>query len=293
MSTRQPFSNITHQHLTDSSVEQSPKYASKKITRRRRRRQRQVIQSESSDSDDIDDTEENYFLQQQRVQVKTPLEKQQKKKKNRTKNRRQPRGADIFSPVKRPELPASDMSPGMMIRLAVCKKDLDSLKNMLIMNPSLVHDTSEVGENGAIEAGLTVLHVACQLGLDCCVELILKLSPTVDVNVQTESGSTALHYACSQGHATCVDLLICAGAKIHLKDILNQTPKEVAENSLMGDWDTCVELIEEEKTRIGFKALQIFSTVAVVTGLCYGLYYYLTTADNTHSSTDDSNEKNE
>jgi ankyrin repeat protein len=100
------------------------------------------------------------------------------------------------------------------------------------------------------------------------------------VNAQTEGGSTALHCACSQGAATCVELLISAGAKIHLTNILNQTPSDVCRDSLSGDYQACQQLIETERQRIGMVFMKTSTGILAVTGLCYGLYYFLTTTND-------------
>jgi len=269
---RVPFAEL------NSTSEQSPLQRRKKKRRTRRRRQKpkQLVVQDGSDSDS--NNEENQYLHSQRQHVKTPLSKQHAQK-SRTRDRRQPRGEDIFSPAKREQM-VPNSPPGVLLRSAVCNKDYDGLKKMLVETPALVHDVSEIGENGSPEAGLTVLHVACQLGFDNCTELILRLCPTIDVNVRTESGSTALHYACSQGAATCVELLISAGAKIHLKNILNQTPSDVCRDSLSGDYQACQQLIEIERQRVGMVFLKMSAGVFAVTGLCYGLYYFLTTTTN-------------
>ena len=68
---------------------------------------------------------------------------------------------------------------------------------MLQKDPNLLDDVSEIGENGAIESGLTVLHVACMQGHEECTELIIRLHPniTASINAKAESGRTALHFA--------------------------------------------------------------------------------------------------
>jgi hypothetical protein len=155
----------------------------------------------------------------------------------------------------KPALPRTTLSAGETARQAVCKGDVATLTKLLTADPELVHDCSEIGELGSIEAGLTVLHVACQLGSAECTELILNFEP--NVNAQTEGGSTALHNACSQGHATCVELLLSAGAKINLRDIMDQTAKQVAEYSARGNWVACFQLIQQEEERFGWKVLKV------------------------------------
>ena len=159
---------------------------------------------------------------------------------------------------------------------AVHDRDYHCVKKMLTENPSLAHEVFQIMG----EAGTTLLHYACSLGLPVCTELILRLVPNIAVNVQTEGGSTALHCACSQGAATCVELLISAGAKIHLTNILNQTPSDVCRDSLSGDYQACQQLIETERQRVGMVFMKTSTGILAVTGLCYGLYYFLTTTND-------------
>jgi hypothetical protein len=74
-----------------------------------------------------------------------------------------------------------------------------------------------------------------------------------------------------------VELLISAGAKIHLTNILNQTPSDVCRDSLSGDYQACQQLIETERQRVGMVFMKTSTGILAVTGLCYGLYYFLTT----------------
>ena len=156
---------------------------------------------------------------------------------------------------------------------AVHDRDYHCVKKMLTENPSLAHEVFQIMG----KAGMTLLHYSCSLGLPVCTELILRLVPNIAVNAQTEGGSTALHCACSQGAATCVELLISAGAKIHLTNILNQTPSDVCRDSLSGDYQACQQLIETERQRVGMVFMKTSTGILAVTGLCYGLYYFLTT----------------
>ena len=235
-------------------------------TKKHRRRARQRKQNFSSSEDDNSDqeSEENY-LRQQRVHHKTPISKKTKK----TTKRRKRTMRESFSPVKPPSPLSINVSQGVVARLAVINNDIKGLQEMLLDEPSLVDDVSEQGENGAVEAGWTMLHVACQLGHDECTELILLSSP--NINAKTEAGSTPLHFACSQGHATCVKLLLDAGAKYHFKDIMDQTPKDNAQMAALGDCDVCVELIEEAEEEFNFAVLKVgagvIGTIAIITGL--------------------------
>ena len=159
---------------------------------------------------------------------------------------------------------------------AISMKNHHCVKKMLTENPSLAHEVFQIRG----EAGVTLLHYACSLGFAICTELILRLVPNIAVNVQTKRGNTALHCACSQGSATCVELLISAGAKIHLKNILNQTPNDVCRDSLSGDYQACQQLIETERQRVGMIFLKTSAGILAVTGLCYGLYHFLTTTND-------------
>ena len=87
-----------------------------------------------------------------------------------------------------------------------------------------------------------------------------------------------------------MELLISAGAKIHLKNILNQTPSDVCRDSLSGDYQACQQLIEIERQRVGMVFLKMSAGVFAVTGVCYGLYYFLT---STNDPTDGGKNKNE
>ena len=127
-----------------------------------------------------------------------------------------------------------------------------------------------------------MLHVAAQLGYDRCIELILYYCP--DINAQTEGGSTPLHYACSQGHATCVKLLLDAGAKVHLCDIMDQTAKDVAQLSAKNDWDTCVQLIDEEEVRFGMKVIKVAGGAALGVSIVAALAWWFRRRSRTNSS---------
>ena len=129
------------------------------------------------------------------------------------------------------------------------------MERLLRKDPSLVNDAAALGEHGAVESGLTALHVACQLGHDECVGLLILRQ--ANVNMQTEGGNTPLHFACAEGYSGCVDQLIKAGAKTHLKDILDQTPKDVAKLACKRQWDVCVDQIEAEEVRFGFQVLKL------------------------------------
>ena len=164
-------------------------------------------------------------------------------------------------------------SLGFQLRTATINNKVHELEKILRKNPALVNDAAELGEHGAVESGLTSLHIACQLGFDECVGLLIFHK--ANVNAQTEGGNTPLHFACSEGHSSCVDQLITAGAKTHMMDILDQTPKDVAKLACKHDWEKCVNLIEEDEVRFGFKVIKIVSSVvALAVGGLVGFWYW-------------------
>ena len=269
-SIRQPFKELgrfpTVDDLpaTDISTEQPPK---RRRSRRQRKKQRVVVESSS---DEENHAEENDFLNQQRLHVKTPISKATKSTRQQRRSRR---AAESSSPVKPPSPLSINVSVGVMSRLAVIKNDVQGLKDMLLEDSSLVDDCAEAGENGAPDAGWTMLHVASSVGNATCVEIIIQCSP--DLNARTEGGSTALHFACQGGHSTCVELLVNAGAQYHLKDILDETPKDVAKGAAQADWAICVEIIEEAEVAFGVKIFKIGGGVVGAVALFTGLYFWL------------------
>jgi len=258
-----------------------PARRKKKLRSQRRQRKQPVVRTvSSSDEDDGSHQEENDYFRSERIKQKTPSPRNQQKQTK--KERYQQRGSDTeaFSPTpsKRMELSTSvdDLSllaPGVLARLAVCNNDIHGLKKMLQEDPTLLNDVAEVGESGAEEGGLTVLHVACMVGNAECTELIIRLHPNIDA--LSESGRTALHYACMQGQATCVNLLLSAGADYWLKDIMDSNAKDYAEDAAAGDWALCVAEINAKEVEFGFKMMKrgagIVSMIAIIGGLCYWL----------------------
>ena len=164
-------------------------------------------------------------------------------------------------------------SLGFQLRTATIHNKVNEMERLLRKDPSLVNDAAALGEHGAVESGLTALHVACQLGFDECVGLLILRK--ANVNIQTEGGNTPLHFACAEGHSGCVEQLINAGAKTHLKDILDQTPKDVAKLACKRQWDICVDLIEEEEVRFGFQVLKVGASVVTLTlAIAAGFWYW-------------------
>eukprot|EP00945_MAST-04E_sp_MAST-4E-sp1_P005627 g5627.t1 len=163
-------------------------------------------------------------------------------------------------------------SLGFQLRTATINNKVHEMERLLRKEPSLVNDAAELGEHGAVESGLTSLHIACQLGLDECVGLLVYHK--AEVNAQTEGGNTPLHFACSEGHSSCVDQLINAGAKTHLMDILDQTPKDVAKLACKHEWEMCVNLIEEDEVRFGFKVIKIASGIVTFAVAGFLGYWY-------------------
>ena len=67
---------------------------------------------------------------------------------------------------------ANENSPsfGFQLRTAAIHNKVNEMERLLRKDPSLVNDAAALsGEHGAVESGLTALHVACQLGFDECV----------------------------------------------------------------------------------------------------------------------------
>ncbi|XP_067665714.1 ankycorbin-like [Haliotis asinina] len=69
--------------------------------------------------------------------------------------------------------------------------------------------------------GHSVLHIACAVGNDQIVELLLKYSE--DVNDLTIQGNTALQLAAAKGHSRVVHRLLAAGADVDMRDSNDMT----------------------------------------------------------------------
>ena len=162
---------------------------------------------------------------------------------------------------------------GFQLRTATIHNKVNEIERLLRKDPSLVNDAAALGEHGAVESGLTALHVACQLGHDECVGLLILRQ--ANVNMQTEGGNTPLHFACAEGYSGCVDQLIKAGAKTHLKDILDQTPKDVAKLACKRQWDVCVDQIEAEEVRFGFQVLKLGAGFLAFSAAAVAAFWYL------------------
>jgi hypothetical protein len=160
---------------------------------------------------------------------------------------------------------------GFQLRTATIHKKVHEMERLLKKDPCLVNDAAGLGEHGAVESGLTALHIACQLGFDECAGLLIYHK--ADVNAKTEGGNTPLHFACSEGHASCVEQLINSDAKTHLMDILDQTPKDVAKLACKGEWDVCVSLIEEAEVRFGFKVLKMAAGFVAISIAAFAGYW--------------------
>nr|XP_006819828.1 PREDICTED: homeobox protein Wariai-like [Saccoglossus kowalevskii] len=75
---------------------------------------------------------------------------------------------------------------------------------------------------------IAALFVAAQRGYHFLVERLVK--DGTEVNEQTPTGRTPLHIACAMGNNGCIDLLLEAGACLDIQDYYGQTPIEVAFN---------------------------------------------------------------
>lgn len=87
--------------------------------------------------------------------------------------------------------------------------------------------------------GQRPLHLACR-SIECC-ELLLAHGATLDV--KTSKGITPLHLAVSYGQHEIVRLLINRGADTTVRNILNQTPMDVAVEK---EDLTMIELLKRE-----------------------------------------------
>jgi hypothetical protein len=65
---------------------------------------------------------------------------------------------------------------------------------------------------------------------------------------------------------------------------LDQTPKDVAKISATGDWDACVQLIDEEEVRFGMSVLKVAGGAVVSMGLVAGIVWWLRRRGSTSSS---------
>jgi ankyrin repeat protein len=67
----------------------------------------------------------------------------------------------------------------------------------------------------ADDEGFTVLHMACQEGLDAIATMLLRKGSPIDAT--DDDGTTPLMLACSGGHADCVAMLVKEGADVMMK----------------------------------------------------------------------------
>lgn len=81
-------------------------------------------------------------------------------------------------------------------------------------------------------AGMSLLHWACDRGCTDIVRLLLDCN--ADVNVSDADGQTPLHYACACGHAEIVQLLLENNVDARKKD---------------NDGETAAELVDDEAVR--------------------------------------------
>ena len=127
------------------------------------------------------------------------------------------------------------------------------LNDLLIIALRHQHDAmvsllanSGFGPNSRSLHDESALYVACQIGREDYVKLLLENGSDVDINTpETPHGWTPLFIACVEGHQTIVELLLQAGANQDEHDLLGWTAKEhaalrghlpVAE--MLKSWDT-------------------------------------------------------
>ena len=90
--------------------------------------------------------------------------------------------------------------------------------------------------------GTNAIHLAADLGLAQCLELLLN-APNADPNIRIcvrEKESTALHLAADEGNAECVTLLLAKGADAKVKNHRGFTPLHLAARTSSFE---CVELL--------------------------------------------------
>lgn len=269
-STRKPLAKIT---LTDdnnsySTTDTSGEFEERRTRKMFKQKKSKRRSSKKSSSKTSNDNSKNKKYKSQRY----------RSNKHRVSANSSAEMADQSSNNDYEESP----SLGFQLRTATIHNKVHEMERLLRKDPSLVNDAAALGEHGAVESGLTALHVACQLGHDECVGLLILRK--ADVNIQTEGGNTPLHFACAEGHSGCVEQLINAGAKTHLKDILDQSPKDVARLACKRQWDICVDFIEAEEVRFGYQVLKVGASIATLTiAAVVGVWYW----NNFNDSSDD------
>ena len=72
--------------------------------------------------------------------------------------------------------------------------------------------------------GMNALHLACYNNQIEVVNLLNKLSVTLDYNAVDEAGNSALHYAASSGSLRCTEFLLNNGANINGTNAKMATP---------------------------------------------------------------------
>lgn len=85
----------------------------------------------------------------------------------------------------------------------------------------------EIYINSLTNFKLSALHVAAKNNKIDAIRLLIKSG--IELNNQDNDGNTALHYAAQLGHKDIVNLLLSQDKiKIHLRNKLGSTPKEMA-----------------------------------------------------------------
>ncbi|XP_046851848.1 probable serine/threonine-protein kinase DDB_G0275165 [Xenia sp. Carnegie-2017] len=99
--------------------------------------------------------------------------------------------------------------------------EISNLRNMVFNDSSMLSDVEKRDKRY-----LTALHKAAKLGLDDCVEELLKKG--ANPNRQSSLG-TAMHLAAAKGHVKCLELLTTYGGFLQMRDKKGETALQLAE----------------------------------------------------------------
>lgn len=114
-----------------------------------------------------------------------------------------------------------------ILKIALHRSDISMLKLGICLAPGLLKETFE---------GKTLLHEAVEKGvsldtikwLTSSASLLNSATHGIDINDRDRIGNTAMHYALWHGHQELAFFLHSKGAKLDLKNNLQQTPAEYA-----------------------------------------------------------------
>ncbi|XP_077294223.1 transient receptor potential channel pyrexia-like [Arctopsyche grandis] len=146
------------------------------------------------------------------------------------------KGADVnmvtkcFSPLhcaafgNQPEIAKLLINNGASVSLQKKTKCEESILHCAVRSNAAeclqIFIAEDVDVNSIEPSGTNPIHLAADLGMTTCLEILLK-SKNADVNTRTRIGdkeSTALHLAADDGNLECVDLLLRNGADASLKN---------------------------------------------------------------------------